>query len=1251
MTEVAWPEIALVVAGFGVVFLRLRDLAAQFAGRRSANSPRFMVGAMIGSLVLWTLLAWVLWWPLGWVAGWGWGGQVLLVVVGVVLGAVGMPEIGAGAAITYSLWQHDETLLLWWATPIIGAALLRVLFRTVPWPEGPRSVEGALDRLISYGGVVRPPEVLDVVWRVLHVAAGLVPALLAVLLPFPGASTGEWWLRVAAGLAIAVQVWWFDRLQGSLTRYLGRGSRIGSVLTLGVTLGVAATPVGGLVVAGWRALPGADGLVGGALLVVVNVVVWRLMARATRVQDTGDMAPRKVPALAGLLRDLVLRRGLLVFAAVGLFHPAADVFAGVVLLVGLELVLCLAGSTSAEMRVLLMTDAAQLIGYDDDGRRQVLGWWLYDSFLARPRRPDYRLVVNLTWLAFRSSHGRRTPLGALFSSSAEARTGTGALRWIEIAEEAVDLVESEVVPRFPPRHSAHLRREQHRARWDCQVARATLYQYLNWRDHALTAWRAAAAHAEAAGAPNIAGAARGSAAMLLATRLARPHDALQEIESSLKDKRIASPVRRVLLMAAAVSQVAMDEQDAARTLLAQARALPMKRSDWRAATAEERGSTIPGLGGARGRFSRELEYMDMMITAALDGGEVTGEPSDLQPPAMILVSRALAVERKGDLARARELLEASVRLAARDGHLTWVHNAEIQLAGLADGLEESYRHLRAAIDAVEEMRGRVLDADLRIGAGAVAAHNVYELALMTLVAGGRSDEEGWPDRPNAEAFDLAERARSRVFLELLGESAAQAVPPELASLARAEDEAAQDFRTAVHAQAGASEVERPAVLEAVRTARARLDEVWGELAASGPAGERYARLRRGVPASVDEIREHLRDDVVLAEYFVSEDYTVLFVVRADCDEPEVVVIDMSRADIRTAAAAVRTDPRRAGTEAFHPLVAPLLTRCAEGQRLCLVPHDALHLVPLHAVVVDGRPLAERNPVSYVPAAGLLRYTAGTGPAVPGTVLMADSRADGPLVHARVQVSEIARLAAPPVRVLTGEEVTLDAVRSVAAGTWHVACHGEFDQGDPRRSGILLAEGRCTVADLMALRLDCDLVTFSACETGVAERAPGDELIGLTRALIHAGARAVLVSLWPVDEISTSILMHEFYRGLADGADKATALGEAQRVLRTMTASAAIAYCHNAKRHVEDTSVLDRDIADLRFQAFDFAAAAAGYAELAARAEPGTAGHRDLTAAVSRARRAQRAGATTNYDVHPYEQPYHWAAFVLVGDGK
>lgn len=76
-------------------------------------------------------------------------------------------------------------------------------------------------------------------------------------------------------------------------------------------------------------------------------------------------------------------------------------------------------------------------------------------------------------------------------------------------------------------------------------------------------------------------------------------------------------------------------------------------------------------------------------------------------------------------------------------------------------------------------------------------------------------------------------------------------------------------------------------------------------------------------------------------------------------------------------------------------------------------------------------------------------------------------------------------------------------------------------------------------------MNAELVTLSACETGISQTKRGDELIGLTRALIYAGAPSVIVSLWSVYDPSTRELMVELYRQLKSGKDKATALQQAQ----------------------------------------------------------------------------------------------------------
>jgi CHAT domain-containing protein len=119
---------------------------------------------------------------------------------------------------------------------------------------------------------------------------------------------------------------------------------------------------------------------------------------------------------------------------------------------------------------------------------------------------------------------------------------------------------------------------------------------------------------------------------------------------------------------------------------------------------------------------------------------------------------------------------------------------------------------------------------------------------------------------------------------------------------------------------------------------------------------------------------------------------------------------------------------------------------------------------------------------------------------------------------------------------------------------HLSCHGGFDTSDPLRSGVLLADGIFTARQWMELHFRADLVTLSACQTGLSGSLGGDEMAGLSQALLYAGASSLLVGLWSVNALTTAALMVDFYRRLWDEnrdkrTDEATALREAALALR------------------------------------------------------------------------------------------------------
>jgi CHAT domain-containing protein len=133
-----------------------------------------------------------------------------------------------------------------------------------------------------------------------------------------------------------------------------------------------------------------------------------------------------------------------------------------------------------------------------------------------------------------------------------------------------------------------------------------------------------------------------------------------------------------------------------------------------------------------------------------------------------------------------------------------------------------------------------------------------------------------------------------------------------------------------------------------------------------------------------------------------------------------------------------------------------------------------------------------------------------------------------------------------VEPLIGSSVTKNAIldRLHTSRLAHFACHATFDPRAPLDSGLLLPDGMLTAREVATLQLRTDMVVLSGCGTGLHASLGGNELGGLPSAFIMAGARSVLVSLWPVLERSTVEFMTMFYKAHLAGEDKARAIRSA-----------------------------------------------------------------------------------------------------------
>ena len=228
----------------------------------------------------------------------------------------------------------------------------------------------------------------------------------------------------------------------------------------------------------------------------------------------------------------------------------------------------------------------------------------------------------------------------------------------------------------------------------------------------------------------------------------------------------------------------------------------------------------------------------------------------------------------------------------------------------------------------------------------------------------------------------------------------------------------------------------------------------------------------------------------------------------------------------------------------------------DESRLTIVPHGPLHRVPFSALFLEG----ERPFITFAPSATIYaRQREGDRSVGSGCLAVGFNSEFGNGRSLRYTETEVNRIASTMDGMAwNGREAKKVHLRKAAAKTrWlHIACHGWFDDADPMASYLETGAGeKLTALEIwQTWRLSTELVTLSACETGLSQILRGDEPMGLIRAFLSAGARAVLVTQWPVDDLATFLLMSRFYQYLSmeKKPDLSVSLLRAQEWLRKLT---------------------------------------------------------------------------------------------------
>lgn len=580
---------------------------------------------------------------------------------------------------------------------------------------------------------------------------------------------------------------------------------------------------------------------------------------------------------------------------------------------------------------------------------------------------------------------------------------------------------------------------------------------------------------------------------------------------------------------------------------------------------------------ARRRLSRALELAE---TASL-----RGTAADLH---WALGSLHLDA---GDLDAAASALGQSAAIAAEIADPLRRAAAASLLARVAAGRGDPAAALQQALAAIalrEEVRSRIVAPSLR-ATFLARWRGDFDLAIDMLLRLSRSQGD---DDHLRQAFRLSEAAHARTLSELLAEAridVRRGIAPELLT---AERNAARRLSLVqselTDALVRSAEGERIAGLENDRWhAQRELEAVENDIRRRHLP---YADIHQPRPLGVEEVQAWLAEGTALLEYALGERSSVLFVVtRENFHALHLPAADEIRRRVSVVRDLLVGSPLFRGrladeiAELTRLLLAPAAEHLTKIDHLLVVPDRYLFYLPFEVLGDPADPVAapggllRRWTVTYLPSAAVLAHLLENRSAQwereillladppPLTGIAVETHSAGsdlvptgglvPLPGARREAESIAALFPRGADLFLGDaarESLLKASGAVSpARRLHIAAHGHISEEDPTASYVLLAadedeDGLLQIHEVFNLDLASELVVLSGCETAaLGHRIEGEGLLGLARGFLYAGARQLIVSLWPVSDTATADLMVDLYRHIIAGLTPAEALRRAK----------------------------------------------------------------------------------------------------------
>ena len=586
-------------------------------------------------------------------------------------------------------------------------------------------------------------------------------------------------------------------------------------------------------------------------------------------------------------------------------------------------------------------------------------------------------------------------------------------------------------------------------------------------------------------------------------------------------------------------------------------------SAYQAALASAQRLGWSGLAGQVEVFLRHLAIREQMILSQQRLHQTVTGSGIFAPRGSgdVLVGETFAIGENAQLSGLLAWIEAEGGIpAATDARGAYVQGLLHEMAGESDQALSWY--LRA-VDLLEQDRG-LLQAEQTRGSFLEDKIEFYYTPMLHLLDRGRL----------AEAFTLMEQSRARVMADLLAtKDVALADPGQRELYASALTLRAQiaqqqqrlfELRNAAGGIAGGGRAggdiasgdsaggrqitQRGKVLMRPGPSPGELEEELGRLeqayqevmSSMRTKAPKLSGLVSSEPVTLETVQRTLAADRSdLLAYLTLEGQIVLWHIGPK--GVQVRSVFLPRSELQHKVASLRetlVDPKRPfdqrlARELYLYLVEPV-RQWIETDHLVIVPHEDLNYLPFQVLLTSAEPeqfLGERYQITYAPSATVLTSLPPPEPVEAKNMLAV---ADPSLVNAPAEVRAIAERYAG--RVEADALPTESEVKAWLAGSdlVHLAVHGQFVADQPLLSHLVLRggdgdDGQLTAAEMYGLPLDRSrLVVLSACETGTVKATHANEVLGMTRGLLFAGADALVLSAWPINDEATAAWMKVFY---------------------------------------------------------------------------------------------------------------------------